>query len=96
MPSEYVEDLRSYPARPDVIRPTTLVHGMLDVDDGGSAPWRIQEWAALQPFHNVYILDGVDHSLQPWLSAESWTKNKGEVIPTFREIVTQLFEAKKS
>src|SRR4051794_34481151 len=40
MPRRYVEELQEYPARPDIVRSTTLVHGLLDDDSGGSAPWR--------------------------------------------------------
>ena len=42
MPAEYVEELQLYPARPDLKRPTTVVHGMLDVDmpDLPHGAWR--------------------------------------------------------
>jgi pimeloyl-ACP methyl ester carboxylesterase len=90
MPPEYVEELQLYPARPEVVRPTTLVHGMLDVDNAGSAPWRIMEWATQQSFDRVYLLEGVDHSLEPWLSDERWTNDNANDVPTFRHLVEQL------
>ena len=90
MPRDYVEELKSYPARPRIVRPTTLVHGWLDDDNGGSAPWRIQEWAAEQSFRNVFMLSGVGHSLEPWLSAASWKNDGSDNIPTFHQIVTEL------
>jgi pimeloyl-ACP methyl ester carboxylesterase len=90
MPRDYVEELRSYPARPKIVRPTTLVHGLLDDDRGGSAPWRIREWAAEQPFRSVFLLPGVDHSLEPWLSASSWNNDGSGDVPSFQKIVTEL------
>jgi hypothetical protein len=67
-----------------------FVRGCLDDDNGGSAPWRIQEWAAEQPFRNVFMLSGVGHSLEPWLSAASWKNDGSDNIPTFHQIVTEL------
>jgi len=90
MPREYVEELKSYPARPHIVRPTALVHGWLDDDRGGSAPWRIEEWAAEQSFRNVFMLSGVDHSLEPWLSAASWKHDEPDNLPTFHQIVREL------
>lgn len=90
MPRQYVEELQGYPARPDIVRPTTLVHGMLDDDGKGSAPWRVQRWAGEQTFHGVHLLDGVDHSLEPWLSAPSRTDDRTGNVPTFRQLVMQL------
>ena len=91
MPREYVEELRSYPARPQIVRPTTLVHGMLDHDRAGSAPWRIQQWAAEQPFRHVYFLDRVDHSLAGWLPA-AVSDSQPERSPTFIHVVQQWLE----
>jgi pimeloyl-ACP methyl ester carboxylesterase len=69
MPYEYVEELKSYPARPRIDCPTTLVHGRLDTDFGGSTPERIEQWAREQTFTAVHLLPGVDHSMEPWLSS---------------------------
>ncbi len=68
MPIDFAVDLSTYPERPSIKRPTTLVHGLLDNDHGGSAPWRIEEWAKQERFAAVHLLSGVDHSLEPWLS----------------------------
>ena len=68
MPPTFVEALQTYPARPPVTRPTTIVHGSLDNDEGGGSFWRIERWAQEQSFEEIYLLDGVDHSLEPWLS----------------------------
>jgi pimeloyl-ACP methyl ester carboxylesterase len=92
MPREYVEELHTYPARPRIVRPTTLMHGRLDTDAGGSGPWRIEEWAAEQPFRQVLLLPGVDHSLEPWLSTGSCgeTQREPRRIPTFHELAALL------
>ncbi len=91
MPREYVEELRVYPARPQIVCPTTLVHGLLDHDRAGSAPWRIQEWAAQQPFRHVYFLDGVGHSLAGWLPVPS-NHRQSERMPTFTHVVQQWLD----
>lgn len=90
MPPEYVEELRTYPARPNVVRPTTLVHGVLDRDDEGSAPWRVQQWAEEQPFRSVYFLDGVGHSLEPWLPGLARANDTWHDAPTFQQAVREL------
>lgn len=90
MPVEYVEELKTFPSRPSIVRPTTLVHGMLDEDKGGSDPRRIEEWGKVEPFADIYFVDRTDHSLEPWLSAETWINDNGERIPTFRSLVQQL------
>ena len=90
MPGDYVDELRSYPARPNIVRPTTLVHGWLDDDTRGSAPWRIREWAAEQSFRNVFMLAGVGHSLEPWLSAATWISDETSHVPTLQQIVAEL------
>lgn len=90
MPRSYVEELRGYEPRPRIICPTTLVHGCLDDDSGGAAPWRIREWARQEPFQSVYLLRGVGHSLEPWLSAESRTNGSFDDVPTFRELASDL------
>lgn len=90
MPREYVEELETFPARPDIVRPTTLVHGSLDTDSGGSAPWRVKEWSENQPFRSVYFLDGVDHSLEPWLSGPARTTDTRGDAPTFRQVTLEL------
>jgi hypothetical protein len=92
MPESYVQELQSYPARPRVVRPTTVVHGRLDADEGGSAPWRIEEWGADQPFQRVLLLPGVDHSLEPWLTADDIANAEPESqrIPTLNELVAEL------
>jgi pimeloyl-ACP methyl ester carboxylesterase len=43
MPVDYINELRRYPARPAIVRPTTLVHGKLDHDRAGAAPWRSRQ-----------------------------------------------------
>jgi pimeloyl-ACP methyl ester carboxylesterase len=70
MPQVFVDELCTYPARPAITRPTTLVHGSLDNDDGGCAFWRIERWAREQSFEKIHLLDGVDHELEPWLSQQ--------------------------
>jgi pimeloyl-ACP methyl ester carboxylesterase len=90
MPREYVEELRTYPARPNIVRPTTLVHGRSDADREGSAPWRIQQWAEERPFRGVHFLDGVGHSLEPWLSAPARTSDQRGDVPTFQQLVREL------
>jgi esterase/lipase len=82
MPMDYVEELRAYPSRPSIRRPTTLVHGRLDNDQGGSAPERIERWANEQAFTAVFLLPGVDHSLEPWLSSG--------VSPSFADLAREL------
>jgi len=72
-PLQFVEEVHALPARPTIKVPTKLVHGMLDCDDGGSALWRVKEWAAENEFQGCYFPDGVDHSLQAWLDLESDT-----------------------
>jgi pimeloyl-ACP methyl ester carboxylesterase len=69
MPLEYVEELKTYPARPQIACPTTIVHGRLDNDLGGSAPERIERWAREQTFAAIHLLPGVDHSMEPWLTS---------------------------
>ena len=70
MPKAYVDELRSLPNRPplDISRvPAVIFHGSHDGDDGGSAMWRIREWAAATPGLELRELRGVGHSLFPWL-----------------------------
>jgi len=69
MPQDFVSELHSLPARPAIKVPTALLHGLLDDDKGGSAPWRAREWTAAQGFSAAHFPEGVDHSLEPWLSA---------------------------
>ena len=88
MPSDFVDEVRRQPARPTVPRPTTLVHGALDTDNGGSAPWRIAAWAAAQPFAAVHLLEGVDHDLEPWISATP------PFLPPFAQLVREALHAK--
>jgi pimeloyl-ACP methyl ester carboxylesterase len=71
MPEGYVAELRRLPARPSIRVPTVLLHGLLDDDNGGSEPWRVQEWAADNDFAACYYPEGVDHSMEPWLSGAS-------------------------
>ncbi len=86
MPAEFVVDLSTHSERPCIKRSTTLVHGLLDNDQGGSAPWRIEEWSREQRFAAVHMLAGVDHSLEPWLSANS---NPTCNRPVFRHVVSE-------
>ncbi len=90
MPVDYVEELRRFPARPSIVRPTTLVHGMLDGDKGGSHPRRIEEWGKVESFADIYLVDRTGHSLEPWLSANNWINDNGQRIPTFRRLIEQL------
>lgn len=89
MPSEYVKELQLYPARPAIVRPTILVHGSLDHDWAGSAPWRIQQWPQEQSFQDAYILEQVDHSLATWLPDFG---NHSAALPTFHQVVQQWME----
>jgi hypothetical protein len=88
MPLDYVDELRTYPPRPHLTRPTTLVHGLLDDDRGGSAPWRIQQWAQAEPFRGVYLLEGIGHSLEPWLSG--FVGGSQRHVPTFQQAIEEL------
>lgn len=90
MPREYVEELQTYPARPDIVRPTTLVHVLSDVDRQGSAPWRVRQWAEEQPFRHVYFLEGVDHFLEPWLSGSARANDSRGDVPTFQQLIREL------
>ena len=72
MPPEYVSALQQLPARPQIdtaLVRTAIVHGLEDTDEGGSAPWRVEEWVGSglsRPGLSVYTPAGVDHSLEPW------------------------------
>ena len=70
MPPEYVSALQQLPARPQIdttLVRTAIIHGLEDTDDGGSAPWRVEEWVGSgRPGLSVYTPAGVDHSLEPW------------------------------
>ena len=83
MPRDFAVEVQSHSARPSITRPTTLVHGLLDDDSGGSAPCRISAWAENQPFAAVHLLDGVDHSLEPWLSGGAATG------PSFAQVLKE-------
>lgn len=82
MPRDYVDELRSYPPRPRIHCPTILVHGRMDNDRGGSAPERIEQWAEEQLFSAVFLLAGVDHSLEPWLTCGT--------SPSFADLADEL------
>lgn len=73
MPPAYVEQLLRLPARPSIRVPTVLLHGLDDNDEGGSEPWRMQEWAECNDFVACYFPEGVDHSMEPWLSSAEST-----------------------
>jgi pimeloyl-ACP methyl ester carboxylesterase len=90
MPQEYVEELRTYPPRPAIVRPTILVHGELDVDRAGSAPWRVREWASKERFQSVHFLDGVDHGLEPWLSSKDWNSSSSNSSAPFRQVIREF------
>jgi pimeloyl-ACP methyl ester carboxylesterase len=92
MPREYVEELQTFPPRPRIVRPTTLVHGRLDTDAGGSAPYRIEAWAREQPFQRLWLLPGVDHGLEPWLSTGDCpgVDESSCPVPTWNELVGEL------
>lgn len=62
MPREYVEELRRMSSRPKIKVPALLIHGSLDDDNGGSALWRMQEWASEEQFHAIYFPESVGHS----------------------------------
>eukprot|EP00930_Biecheleria_cincta_P104292 TRINITY_DN96503_c0_g1_i1.p1 TRINITY_DN96503_c0_g1~~TRINITY_DN96503_c0_g1_i1.p1 ORF type:complete len:216 (-),score=20.60 TRINITY_DN96503_c0_g1_i1:80-727(-) len=80
MPREYVEELQSLSARPRIMVPAVLIHGELENDAGGSALWRIKEWAELEPFEACFHPRGLGHSpsivgadMSPsWSSLASW------------------------
>lgn len=83
MPSEYVEELRSLPARPAIRVPCVVVHGSFDTDAEGSDPWRVREWSNDQHFHASYFPEGVNHGLEPWRdSMEKWSE-----IPQLSELL---------
>ena len=90
MPIDFAVDLSTYPERPSIKCPTTLVHGLLDNDQGGSAPWRIEEWAREQQFAAVHMLAEVDHSLEPWLTADS---NPTRDRAVFRHVVSEALRS---
>jgi dienelactone hydrolase len=93
MPAAFVEELCTYPARPSITRPTTLVHGSLDNDSGGCAWWRIERWASEQRFRKIYLLDGVEHSLEPWLGRQDdadLTVQSSLTQPRLQDLLTEL------
>lgn len=73
MPPAFVEQLLRLPARPSIRVPTVLLHGLDDNDQGGSEPWRVQEWAKCNVFAACYYPENVDHSMEPWLSSADST-----------------------
>lgn len=82
-PVAYVEELKTFAARPSIKSPTVLVHGMLDDDKGGSAPWRAQAWANDNSFVASFFPRDVDHGLEPWLG-------RGEALddlPAFSDLI---------
>jgi pimeloyl-ACP methyl ester carboxylesterase len=106
MPPDFVEELQALPARPTIRVPTQILHGLLDDDFGGSAPWRIHEWCDENAFVGRHFPSGVDHSLEPWLSEEmfptiegvpslwdllSWTLRSTDVLQQSELYSTSLF-----
>lgn len=71
MPSEYVEELARFPARPVIKVPATLLHGMSDFDGGADMPARVREWASQARFEKCFFPDTLNHFLEPWISSES-------------------------
>ena len=77
MPPAYVAELQGLPPRPRIdtrLVPTVVLHGRDDTDQGGSAPWRVEEWTAEEWASSssaeqrrcaVHMPLGVDHSLEP-------------------------------
>ena len=57
MPSAYVKELKQLRARPAIRVPAVLIHGQQDSDDGGSALWRVQEWAEAENFVRCFYPD---------------------------------------
>jgi len=89
MPSAYVEELSQLPARPSIKVPTVMVHGTLDTDARGAAPWRIQEWAAAEQFVSCFIPSGIDHDMLPWLRGEEPPEEDKETWPpSFMSLVS--------
>eukprot|EP00434_Breviolum_minutum_P034087 symbB.v1.2.030165.t1/scaffold3356.1/size58521/6 len=43
--------------------PTMLVHGECETDDGGSALWRVQQWAETEIFTQCFFPIGLGHSM---------------------------------
>lgn len=89
MPPEYVQSLIDLPSRPPVDTSavkTVILHGLKDTDDGGSAPWRVREYA--KSIGCVLFEPDCGHSLEPWLSAPS--SNDG--IPTLGQLITSACE----
>lgn len=103
MPTCFVEELQSLPARPTIRVPTQILHGLKDDDCGGSAPWRVREWCNENVFAGCYFPAGVDHSLEPWLSEEipavegapplsdllSWALCSTDVFPQSEDFLPQ-------
>ncbi|CAL1143344.1 unnamed protein product [Cladocopium goreaui] len=63
MPAAYVAELREMTARPAIKVPAMLVHGDCETDAGGSALWRVKEWAQAENFARCYFPEGLGHSM---------------------------------
>merc|ERR1719215_1002757 len=93
MPHQYVEELRSLPARPALRTPTVALHGMLDNDDGGGTIGRVQEWLSVNKQFLVafYSPECVQHSLEPWLSS-AVAEDKDGPVPSLAQLWTWCLE----
>ena len=85
MPRTYVQTLiDDFPSRPPVDTSavcTVILHGLRDTDRGGSASWRVREFAAA--IGAVLHEPDCDHGLEPWLSLGSTSHS----IPSITELI---------
>jgi hypothetical protein len=50
----------------------------------------VQRWKEEQSFRSVHFLDGVDHSLEPWLSAPAGINDRRRDVPAFEQLAREL------
>lgn len=97
MPPSYVTTLRDeLPSRPPlqakIVQNAIIVHGLQDNDEGGSASWRVREYASAVNTCGTKVRfyePNVDHSLEPWLSASS-LQAEVAVVPTLISLLESL------
>ena len=98
MPKEYVDDLKSIPARPMINTSevlTTIVHAESDTDTGGGDPERIKEWvstlqASATHTAKLYIVPGT-HDMKLWLEQDMHQHNFVDAISsTFTTLIHRL------
>ena len=64
MPESYVKELSNLSARPAIRVPVMLIHGDEETDAGGSAMWRVKEWAAREKFDMCFYPEGLGHCME--------------------------------